>query len=184
MACKDKNNLPVGVRLRRVWQYSGGTWVPDQTQHDILVPQGVFSYNPALSCMHCAEPACLRVCPTTAIYKREDGIVMINAQFCIGCRYCQWACPYGAPQFNEKTQVMVKCDLCQDLMVAGEQPPCVTICPQRALEVGELTDLQSKHGNLAMIEPMPSPNHTRPSIVITPHWHAQMCRGRTGNILE
>ncbi len=67
------------------------------------------------SCLHCEQPACVEVCPTGASYKRvEDGIVLVNADTCIGCKLCSWACPYGAREFDDDAGVMKKCTLCID----------------------------------------------------------------------
>ena len=67
------------------------------------------------SCLHCEDPPCVPVCPTGASYKRkEDGIVLVDYDKCIGCKYCSWACPYGAREFDEKQKVMKKCTLCVD----------------------------------------------------------------------
>jgi Fe-S-cluster-containing dehydrogenase component len=67
------------------------------------------------SCLHCEEPPCVPVCPTGASYKRkEDGIVLVDYDKCIGCKYCSWACPYGAREIDEKQKVMKKCTLCVD----------------------------------------------------------------------
>ncbi len=67
------------------------------------------------SCLHCAEPACVTVCPTGASYKREeDGIVLVDADLCIGCGLCAWACPYGARELDPVEHVMRKCTLCVD----------------------------------------------------------------------
>ena len=67
------------------------------------------------SCLHCETPACVTVCPTGASYKRaEDGIVLVNADTCIGCKLCSWACPYGAREYDDDDGVMKKCTLCVD----------------------------------------------------------------------
>ncbi len=67
------------------------------------------------SCLHCEDPPCVPVCPTGASYKRkEDGIVLVDYDKCIGCKYCAWACPYGARELDEERQVMTKCTLCVD----------------------------------------------------------------------
>src|SRR5690606_40301817 len=69
----------------------------------------------------CALPICVENCPAGAMYKREeDGVVIADSDKCIGCRYCEWACPYGAPQFNPETGVIAKCDFCVDEQAAGE----------------------------------------------------------------
>jgi Fe-S-cluster-containing dehydrogenase component len=99
------------------------------------------------SCLHCETPACVTVCPTGASYKRaEDGIVLVDADQCIGCQLCAWACPYGAREFSERHGVMQKCTLCVDriyndsLDPADRQPACVAACPTRARHFGDLGD--------------------------------------------
>ena len=179
IACKDKNNLPLGIMWRRVFQYEGGSWIQNGKT---LIPNNVFSYSVSTSCQHCANPACRDVCPTGAISKRADGIVLIDKDKCIGCRYCQWACPYGAPVFNEEIKVMTKCTFCQDNLAAGINPACVNACVMRALDFGELTDLRAKYGSIAAIEPLPVADLTQPSLVITPHKNAQMSGTGTGRI--
>lgn len=166
IACKDKSNLPSGVRWRRVYEFSGGDWVQDGDQ---VVPSGVFSYFVSNACNHCEKPICMEVCPASAISKRDDGIVIIDADKCIGCRYCSWACPYGAPQFNEEEKVMTKCNFCYDLQAQGEKPACVDGCPYRVLEFGDIEELKAKHGNLNNVAPMPDPSLTEPAVVYSPH---------------
>jgi anaerobic dimethyl sulfoxide reductase subunit B (iron-sulfur subunit) len=181
IACKDKNNLPVGVNWRKVYQYGGGTWVP---QGGALIPNGMFVYSLSTACQHCEKPPCVDVCPAGAITKRADGVVLINQDACIGCRYCEWACPYGAPQYRADKGVMSKCTFCEDLLAKGENPACVDACPMRAIEYGELSELRAKYGSLAAIEPLPSASLTSPALVITPHRHAQMSGTGTGRILD
>lgn len=166
IACKDKNNLPIGVRWRRVFQYEGGEWID---QDGTMVPSNVFAYAVSAACMHCQNPVCTHVCPTGAMYKREDGIVLIDEDRCIGCRYCSWACPYGAPQFNEDLGVMTKCNMCADLVEKGERPACVEACPYRALDFGPIEELQKQYGTFAAPAPLPDPNITRPSVVYIPN---------------
>ena len=102
------------------------------------------------SCLHCETPDCVTVCPTGASYKRaEDGIVLVDADKCIGCQLCAWACPYGAREFSEKKGTMQKCTLCVDriynetLDEADRQPACVMACPTRARHFGDLGDAES-----------------------------------------
>jgi anaerobic dimethyl sulfoxide reductase subunit B (iron-sulfur subunit) len=182
VACQDKNNLPADSLWRRVFTYGGGSWIPDGAT---LVPNDVFSYSVSTACMHCQDPICMKVCPTAAITKRDDGVVLIDPTKCIGCRYCAWACPYGAPVFNSQAGVMTKCTFCQDLLAQGQAPACVAACPMRALEFGELSELQAKHGTLVnAIEPLPSGELTKPSVAITPHKHAQLSGTGMGKILN
>ncbi len=166
VACKDKWDLKTGVTWRRVVEYSGGNWVANT---DGTYTQNVFAYYVSVACNHCENPLCLDVCPANAITKREDGIVIINQDACIGCRYCEWNCPYGAPQFDEEQGVMSKCNMCYDAVDAGESPSCVAACPQRALYFGDLDELRAEHGDLAGVAPLPDPDITQPALVVTPH---------------
>ncbi|MCA1899756.1 MAG: 4Fe-4S binding protein, partial [Chloroflexi bacterium] len=95
-ACKDKNNLPVGVLWRRVVEVSGGEWI----RTGDAWTNTVFAYNLSIACNHCRHPKCAGVCPTDAYVHRPDGIVYIDSSKCMGCGYCAWACPYNAPRYN------------------------------------------------------------------------------------
>jgi anaerobic dimethyl sulfoxide reductase subunit B (iron-sulfur subunit) len=179
VACKDKSNLPLGIRWRRVFQYEGGEWVD---QNGILIPSNVFAYFVSAACMHCDEPLCARVCPSAAISKREDGIVLIDEDKCIGCRYCSWACPYGAVQFDEARGVMTKCDFCYDLLDQGEGPVCVEGCPYRALDFGLLDELREKYGRFADPAPLPDASITQPAVVYSPNRVTQTSAEATGQM--
>ncbi len=118
---------PLGVWFNRVHTYEAGEGEHGRTVH---FPR---------SCLHCAEPACVTVCPTGASYKRaEDGIVLVNEDLCIGCKLCSWACPYGAREYDYDAGVMKKCTLCIDriynetLEPADRVPACVATCPTSA----------------------------------------------------
>ena len=180
VACKDKNDLPVGKLWRRVYEVTGGGW----KQEGASWVQDVFAYNLSLSCNHCADPICAKNCPTRAIRQREDGIVLIDPSSCIGCKYCAWACPYGAPQFNTKSGVMGKCDLCVDYVDQGKRPSCVDACPMRALDFGEYDELVSKYGDPAHVYPLPQPSITRPSIVVRAHRNARGANPAVSNVEE
>ncbi len=102
------------------------------------------------SCLHCENAACVTVCPTGASYKRaEDGIVLVNADTCIGCKLCSWACPYGAREYDQDQGVMKKCTLCIDriynenLDEVDRVPACVATCPVGARHFGDLGDAES-----------------------------------------
>lgn len=169
VACKDKWDLEVGVTWRRVAEFSSGEWTVNA---DGTFTQNIGTYYTSVACNHCENPACVDVCPTTAMHKRDDGIVVIDQEACIGCRYCEWACPYGAPQFSAALGVMTKCNLCYDAVEAGDKPACVGACPSRALEFGELEELRAKYGSTNELAPLPSAAITHPSLVITPHRNA------------
>ena len=181
VACKDKNDLPSGVIWRRVFEYTGGSWL---TNAGMSVPNNVFSYYVSVACMHCQQPPCVDVCPAAAITKRADGVVLINQDQCVGCRYCQWACPYGAPQFNEAKGVMSKCTFCEDLLAQGQRPACVDGCPYRAMDFGPLDELQAKYGKLADPAPLPAASMTGPSVVYGPHKQTQLAQNATGHIMN
>ncbi len=129
IACKDKNNLPTGVLWRRVYEISGGSW---QKQGDAWTTDA-FAYNLSIACNHCVHPKCAGVCPTDAFVQREDGIVYIDESKCMGCGYCNWACPYSVPQYNPESGRMTKCNFCMDDLAQGKPPACVAACPMRVL---------------------------------------------------
>jgi Fe-S-cluster-containing dehydrogenase component len=112
-------------------------------------------------CNHCENPPCVRVCPTQATWKRDDGIVMMDWHRCIGCRYCMAACPYGSrsfnwtdprshipklnPEFATRTKgVVEKCNFCEERVGAGKRPLCVEACPQEAMLFGNVCDKASE----------------------------------------
>lgn len=108
------------------------------------------------SCLHCEAAPCVTVCPTGASYKREeDGIVLVNADTCIGCKLCSWACPYGAREYDESAGVMKKCTLCIDkiynetLRPESRVPACVSTCPAGARHFGDLGDPESDVSKLS-----------------------------------
>jgi Fe-S-cluster-containing dehydrogenase component len=132
-----------GVWFNRVHTYEAGDGAAGRTVH--------FPKN----CLHCAEPACVTVCPTGASYKRaEDGIVLIDHDKCIGCKLCSWACPYGAREFDEDQGVMKKCTLCIDkiynetLPEEERVPACVSTCPVGARHFGDFNDPASNVSTL------------------------------------
>lgn len=168
IACKDKNGLPPGPRFRRVMYVEGGHF------------PAVFAYKVNMSCNHCADPACLPTCPTGAIWKRaQDGIVDIDSTLCIGCRRCEAACPYGAPQWNAQEKIVQKCNLCVDEIEAGRKPYCVMACLMRVLDVGPIDRLRAGSWPTTAVGPgeqvvsqvknMANPELTHPSIVFVPH---------------
>ncbi|MCC6187652.1 MAG: dimethylsulfoxide reductase subunit B [Anaerolineales bacterium] len=181
VACQDKNDLPADITWRRVFTYGAGSWVPQG--NGVLAPNGLFAYAVSTACMHCQDAPCVEVCPAGAMSKNADGVVLIDADKCIGCRYCEWACPYGAPQFREDLGVMSKCTACEDLLAQGQKPACVDACVMRALDFGDLGELRAKYGGVDTLEPFPAASYTQPAVVITPHPAAQLSGTGTGTIL-
>ena len=130
---------PTGTFFNRVQTYEAGVFPGTETIH---FPK---------SCLHCEDPPCVPVCPTGASYKRkEDGIVLVDYDKCIGCKYCAWACPYGARELDEERQVMTKCTLCVDRIYDEQLPPddrkpaCVKACPTGARLFGDVKDPDSE----------------------------------------
>jgi anaerobic dimethyl sulfoxide reductase subunit B (iron-sulfur subunit) len=165
VACKDKNDSPMGVRWRRVYEVSGGEWV----QQGPAWVQDIFSWNVSMACNHCIDPICLKSCPNKAITKNGMGVVLIDANKCMGCKYCEWTCPYGAMQFDHERKVMTKCNFCIDYLEQGKPPACVAACPMRVIDFGELDELRQRHGNENEVFPLPRKTFTDPALVVKPH---------------
>ncbi|MBL7119566.1 MAG: 4Fe-4S dicluster domain-containing protein [Dehalococcoidia bacterium] len=159
VACKDWHNIPAGpMNWRRVITVEKGAY-----------PK-VFVAFFSLSCLHCAEPACIPVCPADAISKRQtDGIVVVNQDVCLGreeCGLCKEACPYEAPQFGDEDDAkMQMCDLCADRWEEGKKPICVDACPMWALDAGPVDELEAKYGVLKEVDGFTYAKETKPSVV-------------------
>jgi len=130
---------PSGAFFNRVQTFEVGEYPNTQTVH---FPK---------SCLHCEDPPCVPVCPTGASYKREeDGIVLVDYDKCIGCKYCSWACPYGVREVDPERKVMTKCTLCVDriyddsLPESEQKPACVMACPTNARLFGDVHDPDSE----------------------------------------
>ena len=158
VACRAEHGTPAGIEYNRVKKYEVGKY-----------PAAKMKFLP-MPCMHCQEPACLKVCPTGATHKRDDGLVLVDDKKCIGCRYCVLACPYESRQFLDVIQsyyygnnptpyemlkqkdfekgVVVKCDFCADRLAEGHLPACVETCPAEARYFGDLDDPESEVSRL------------------------------------
>lgn len=129
MACQIANDVPGERRWRQVRTFN------ELHVHDVEVA------HLSLACNHCANPPCLKACPSGAYYRDvKTCAVLLNQNKCIGCRYCSWACPYGAPRFDKERGVMDKCHFCAERQHAGGRPACVTCCPTGALKWGDLPE--------------------------------------------
>lgn len=123
IACKDRANLPDDLDWLRVEPQEAGAY-----PHPTLVYR-------VTHCFHCADSACVAVCPVTAIVKDESGLVQIDAELCVGCEACVGACPFGTIVMLPQG-VAAKCDGCADEIAEGRDPACVRACPMRALAYG------------------------------------------------
>ncbi len=133
VGCKVHNGVPIGhywnkvVRMGPVPKEGGSGHFPD-----------VEMYFLPFSCQHCANPQCVQVCPTGATYKRDDGVVVIDDDVCIGCQACIPACPYGVRYLDEDKNIVQKCSMCVDKLDDDLLPQCVTQCGGRARYFGDL----------------------------------------------
>ncbi|MGI6685860.1 MAG: sulfate reduction electron transfer complex DsrMKJOP subunit DsrO [Bacillota bacterium] len=162
VACHKAHNVPEidkkDQEIKWIWKENFHGTFPD-LGHNYINENLEERLFPVL-CNHCDNPACVRVCPTKATFKREDGVVMMDYHRCIGCRYCMAGCPYGARSFNFQDPrpfikdvnkeyptrgkgVVEKCNFCAELLVKGEQPLCVKACKKEAITFGDLNDPQS-----------------------------------------
>lgn len=124
VACNEQNGNPAGINWRRVGEIEGGHY--PYTQRHYL----------SMGCNHCIEPSCMIGCPVEAYTKDPvTGVVVHNADTCIGCQYCTWNCSYGVPQYNAARGTVGKCDLCHNRLADGDAPACVAACPETALSI-------------------------------------------------
>lgn len=166
VACQDYKGLEAGTALRRVYDYEGGSW---EVCDDGTWLQDSFVYHLSLSCNHCGAPACVQVCPTGAMHRDDEtGLVLVDDRVCVGCGYCQLACPYNAPHVSPVKHQCVKCDGCRDRVLEGLLPVCVQACPLRCLDFGPAEDIVSRPGCVDAIAPMPDSHYTMPNVVIRP----------------
>lgn len=154
VACKQKNGTGPGILWRKVVKSEVGAY-----------PYAQVSFLPIL-CNQCDNPSCADVCPVQATVKQPNGIVTVDSAKCIGCRYCQLACPYDARSFvtsntdeyfpgkgltpyekavypAHQVGTVEKCNFCADRLTEGKQPMCVQTCPALAMTFGDLDDPNS-----------------------------------------
>ncbi len=154
-ACKTENGVPREPLYFRTWieryiiHSDGETNVdspeggirgfpPAENEEDILR-----SFFVPKLCNHCDNPPCVQVCPVGATFKSQDGVVLVDNDYCIGCRYCIQACPYGARYLNPHTKTADKCTFCYHRITKGLLPACVEVCPTQARVFGEVKTMSS-----------------------------------------
>lgn len=109
----------------------------ESTYRNYVIPvaPGLSTQTVPMTCFHCKDPACVRVCPAGAIEITPEGTVLSAAkERCVGCRNCTLACPFGIPRFDFAKNIMYKCDLCYDRTKDGFPPMCASVCPSEALQ--------------------------------------------------
>ena len=146
LACRIENELPDSVSWRRI--------LPFNLRRNTRGP----TYHFSLACHHCEVPPCAKACPSGALEKRADGVVFLHTNRCLGCRYCEMACPFGAPAFDEASGIMTKCHLCLPRQEKGRDPACVEACPTRALHF----TLPQGHVDQAFVAPDEAPGFADP----------------------
>jgi Fe-S-cluster-containing dehydrogenase component len=110
-------------------------------------------YFSVLRCNHCSDAPCVEICPVTALYKREDGIVDFDPERCIGCKACMNACPYDALYIDPRSDTAAKCNFCAHRVEVGLKPACEAVCPTQAITSGDLNDPGSEVRRLISIVP-------------------------------
>jgi molybdopterin-containing oxidoreductase family iron-sulfur binding subunit len=178
IACKQTHGTGPGIFWSRVHKSETGTY-----------PNAKPYYLPLL-CNHCSDPACANVCPVGATQKQANGIVTVDANKCIGCRYCQVACPYDVRQFvtsntkeyypgkgltpyeqamspQHQQSTVEKCNFCQERLAEGKLPACVQTCPAKARFFGDLDDPNSEVAKLIVAnnaQPLKPEAGTQPNV--------------------
>ncbi len=162
LACKDYHDLSPQIAFRKIYEYAGGGFSqnPDGTW-----TQDVWCDYLSMNCNHCDNPACMKACPTGAMHRDEQGFISVDHDRCVGCKYCELACPYNVPSFNTELGQMSKCDGCSSRVANGEQPICVEACPLYAIDFGTVDEMEKKHGSSEWMAPLPDPSHTEPTTI-------------------
>ncbi|HEU4422422.1 MAG TPA: 4Fe-4S dicluster domain-containing protein [Pilimelia sp.] len=141
-ACKSENEVPLSVTRTYVKSVDVGTF-----------PQARRAFQ-VTRCNQCEDAPCVAACPTSAMFRRPDGIVDFDKQACIGCKACMAACPYDAIFINPDDHSAEKCNLCAHRLDVGLEPACVVVCPTQAIIVGDLADPESAAARIVAREPV------------------------------
>lgn len=153
-ACKTENDVPREPFYFRTWIERYAVQADGETV--VTSPNGGIAGFPPVReigalrtffvpklCNHCANPPCVQVCPVGATFTSQDGVVLVDENYCIGCRYCIQACPYGARFMHPVTHTAEKCTFCYHRLVKGLVPACVEVCPTQARIFGDLKQRSS-----------------------------------------
>lgn len=142
VACKAEQDVPLGVFRTWVKYIEKGAF-PNTRRHFTV-----------LRCNHCDDAPCVEICPTTALFRRDDGIVDFDTSRCIGCKSCMQACPYDALYIDPLENTAQKCNFCAHRVDVGLKPACEIVCPETAIVSGDLDDPQSSISRLIAREPV------------------------------
>ena len=132
VACKSEHDVPLGVNRTWVKYIETGTF-PDVARK--------FS---VMRCNQCDDAPCMKICPTSALYRADNGVVDFQDDNCIGCKSCMNACPYDALYINPETNTAHKCNMCNHRIEVGLEPSCQIVCPTEAIKIGDLDDPTSE----------------------------------------
>jgi len=136
VACKAEHEVPLGVNR---------TWVKYIEKGEFPNTRRLFS---VMRCNHCDDAPCVEICPVTALFKRDDGIVDFDKRRCIGCKGCMQACPYDALYIDPDSNTAAKCNYCAHRVDIGLEPACVNVCPVHAIISGDLDNPQTEISQL------------------------------------
>jgi Fe-S-cluster-containing dehydrogenase component len=169
-ACKHENEIPYDAPVTRTWveryviTWDGKThidspmggrdgFIDDKIRDEEIDPEDIAKafFVPKL-CNQCDNPACVQVCPVGATYQTDDGIVLIDREWCIGCGYCIMACPYGVRFFHPEKKVADKCNFCYHRISKGLDPACVESCSFGARRIANLKDPDDPVANIIRTE--------------------------------
>ncbi len=141
VACKTEHQIPVGQFRTWVKYIDKGEWPSSSRNFGVM------------RCNHCTDAPCVKICPTKALYKRDDGIVDFDRDRCIGCKSCMQACPYDAIYIDEDTHTAAKCNYCAHRVDDGLEPACVVVCPTHSIWAGDLDDPTSGIAQMVATHP-------------------------------
>lgn len=149
-ACARENDVPEGFFRTWIERYQVSGWEDESPPvvdspnggidgfHDKPVPTGGKSFFVPKLCNHCAHSPCVQVCPVGATFESPDGLVLVDEKYCIGCRYCVQACPYGCRYIHPTKQTVDKCTLCYHRISKGLEPACCEACPTGCRQLADL----------------------------------------------
>jgi len=166
VACKAENDVPQEPIYFRTWieRYviheegeatvdspEGGIngFSPIEEERDVLR-----SFFVPKLCNHCDNPPCVQVCPVGATFRSEEGVVLVDKDWCVGCRYCIQACPYGARFLDPRTKTADKCTFCYHRIRKGLLPACVEVCPTQTRVFGEIKSMTSPLRRMMRMNPL------------------------------